>query len=101
MSFFKNIWNFLKSSIREISKIFHIIYNGINFVVECVRKICPEINNSWYGTIFEALGYIIDLLDFLESAGANINANSYKSKFKDLDLYKYGNHFFNLTINQA
>jgi len=101
MSFFKNIWNFLKSSIGEISKIFHTIYNGIKFVVECVRKFCPEIKNTWLGTIAEALGYIVDLLDFLESAGAKIDANSYKSKLKDLDLDKYGDHHFNLTINQA
>ena len=100
MGFFLDLWNFIKTGIEYLSKIFHTIYEGVKFVVECLRAVIPEIKNSWLGTILEAGPYIFDLLDFLKEKGANLNVNSYKSKFRDMDLNNYGEHHFDLKIRQ-
>ena len=100
MSFFKELWNFLKSACDLISKIFYTIYEGIKYTVECIRSYFNQIKNSWVGKIIDACPYIFSLLDFLKSNGANINVNGYKSKLKDLDLDNYGEHHFDLKIRQ-
>ena len=100
MGFFLDLWNFIKTGIEYLSKIFQTIYEGVKFVVECLRAVIPEIKNSWVGTILEAGAYIFDLLDFLKEKGANLNVNSYKSKFRDMDLNNYGEHHFDLKIRQ-
>lgn len=100
MGFFSDIWNFLKTAADIISKIFYTTYRGVKYVVECLRDIDKEIKNSWVGTILDALPYIIDLLDFLKSKGANLNVNGYKSKLKDMDLDSYGDHHFDLKIRE-
>ena len=98
MGFFNELWNFIKSGLRLMSKIFNTVYRGIKFIVECSRSIYTEIKNSWVGTIAQALPYILDLLDFLKNKGANIDANGYKSKLKDMNLDSYGDHHFDLKI---
>ena len=98
MGFFNELWNLIKSGLTLISKILKTVYNGVNFIVECSRWIYTEIKNSWVGKIADALPYIYDLLDFLENKGANIDANDYKSKLKDMNLDSYGDHHFDLKI---
>lgn len=100
MSFFEELWDFIKSGLEKMSKIFNTVYEGVKFIVECIRKINTEIKNSWVGTIADALPFIFDLLDFLKEKGANINVNGYKSKLKDMDLDNYGDHHFDLKIRE-
>ena len=100
MGFFNVIWNFLKSVIEELIKIFYTVYDGVKYIVKCIRTLIPEIKNTWVGRIIDALSFIFDLLDFLIGQGSNLDLDNYKSKFKDLDLEKYGEHHFDLKIEE-
>jgi len=96
MGFFNDLWDFIKSAAKKIgefiSKVFYTIYSGIKYTVECIHEILTKINNSWVGTIADALPFIFELLNFLKKSGADVDVTCYKENFKDMDLDKYGNH---------
>lgn len=104
MGFFSDLWDFIKWAGKKlteiISKIFYTIYDGVKYTVECIVKYFTLIKNSWVGTIAEALSFIFDLLDFLESKGADVNVRGYKSRLRDMDLDRYGEHNCDIKINQ-
>ena len=39
MSNLEEVWNFVKSGLEVVSKIFNAVYEGVKFIVECISSI--------------------------------------------------------------
>jgi len=97
MSNLEEVWNFVKSGLEVVSKIFNAVYEGVKFIVECISSInIIAKKNSWVETFTKALPYIFDLLYFLKNNGINIDVNSHKSQLKDMNLDNCSDHNFEL-----
>lgn len=103
MGFFSDLWSFIKKCGRTIysffKKIFTVVFKGVKFVVECIVSVITKIKNSWVGTLIDGLSFIFDLIDFLKSKGADVDAERYKQQFKDMNLNSYGNHNVEIQIS--
>ena len=51
------------------------------------------------GKIIEGLSFLFELLDFLESKGADIDSQKYKDELLDMDLDHYGRHTYEIQIS--
>ena len=103
MGFFSDLWEIIKNFLKKIynffSKIFSVVFKGIKFIVECIVKVVVTLKNSWVGKIFQGISFIFELIDFLQSKGADIDADGYKQELLDMNLNDYGVHQYNIVIS--
>ncbi len=103
MGFFSELWDFIKYALKKvvdfIKKVFSLIYKGIKFVVQCIVSKFILLKNTWVGKIVEGLSFIFDLLDFLESKGADVDAQKYKDELLDMNIQQYGRHTYDVQIS--
>lgn len=103
MGFFSDLWDFIKNALKKviefIKKVFTLIYKGVKFVVECIVSTLILLKNTWVGKIIEGLSFIFDLLDFLETKGADIDTQQYKDELLDMNLDNYGRHTYDIRIS--
>ena len=103
MGFFSDLWetikNFWKKVYNFFSKIFTVVFQGIKFIVECIIQTVVTLKNSWVGKLFQGISFIFELIDFLESKGADIDADGYKQELLDMNLNDYGVHQYNIVLS--
>lgn len=68
--------------------------------MECIVSKLIFLKNSWVGKIIERTSFLFELLDFLESKGADIDSLKYKKEFLDMDLDHYGRHTYEIQIDK-
>ena len=103
MGFFSELWDFIKNALKNVyqflKKLFTFIFKGIKFLVECIVTKLVFLKNTWVGKIIEGLSFLFELLDFLESKGADIDSQKYKDELLDMDLDHYGRHTYEIQIS--
>ncbi len=103
MGFFSELWDFIKNALKKVyqflKKLFTFIFKGIKFIVECIVTKLVFLKNTWVGKIIEGLSFLFELLDFLESKGADIDSQRYKDELLDMDLDHYGRHTYEIQIS--
>jgi Fe2+ transport system protein B len=103
MGFFSDLWetikNFWKKVYNFFSKIFSVVFQGIKFIVECIIQTVVTLQNSWVGKLFQGISFIFELIDFLQSKGADIDADGYKQELLDMNLNDYGVHQYNIVLS--
>ena len=103
MGFFSDLWetikNFWKKVCNFFSKIFTVVFQGIKFIVECIIQTVVTLKNSWVGKLFQGISFIFELIDFLQSKGADIDADGYKQELLDMNLNDYGVHQYNIVLS--
>jgi hypothetical protein len=103
MGFFSDLWetikNFWKKVYNFFSKIFTVVFQGIKFIVECIIQTVVTLQNSWVGKLFQGISFIFELIDFLQSKGADIDADGYKQELLDMNLNDYGVHQYNIVLS--
>lgn len=103
MGFFSELWDFIKNALKKVyqflKKLFTFIFKGIKFLVECIVTKLVFLKNTWVGKIIEGLSFLFELLDFLESKGADIDSQKYKDELLDMDLDHYGRHTYEIQIS--
>jgi len=104
MGFFSDLWEFIKKAAKKIyeflKKVFSLVFNGIKFIVECIATALKILlKNSWVGKIVDALKFLFELIDFLDSKGANIDSDRYKRELLDMDINRHGRHTYQIQID--
>jgi len=103
MGFFADLWEIIKNFWKKVynffSKIFSVVYRGIKFIVECIIQTVITLKNSWVGKLFQGISFIFELIDFLQSKGADIDADGYKRELLDMKLNDYGAHQYNIVLS--
>lgn len=106
MGFFSEIWEFIKSAAKSISKylfkIFSFFFKGIKIVVECIIKsFSTVLNTTWFGNILQGASFIIELMEFLDDKGADVDIEKYKRELRDMTINNnyIDNHYYQIIIH--